>query len=60
MKLKLIYWKASTLILSWAILGVSLMLMRRYQIDPPTFGNICIASAGFMIATIALLKPFWK
>ncbi len=58
--MKLILWRCSALFLSWAVLGVSLMLMRCYQIDPPTFGNICVASAGYLAATVALLKPFWK
>ncbi len=60
--MKLIYWKASTLLLSWALLGSVLALINHNtaHIEPAEFGAICIASAGYLIAAIALLKPFWK
>jgi hypothetical protein len=55
----IIYWKASALILSWALLGVALKVINltSEHLDRATFGAIVIASAGYLIATIALLKP---
>ena len=60
--MKLISWKFSTLILSWALLGVALKVinMTTERLDRATFGAIVISSAGYLIATVALLKPFTK
>ncbi len=62
MKLRLIYWKASALVLSWALLGVVLKLINMHteHLDQATWGAICVASAAYLIGTTALLKPFTK
>lgn len=60
--MKLIYWKASTLILSWALLAVVLTLVNRNmtRIEPIDFGSVCIATAAYLLSTYNLLKPITK
>lgn len=59
--MKLIYWKASLFVLLIALLGVALNIIRiTSTMDRATFGAIVIASAGYLIAVTALLKPFTK
>ena len=59
--MKLIYWKASLFVLLIVLLGVTLNIIRvTSTMDRATFGAIVIASAGYLIATVALLKPFTK
>jgi uncharacterized membrane protein YvlD (DUF360 family) len=57
--MKIIYWKFSLLMLAWVLLGVALMVIntRVTHLEPATFGGIAIASAAYLIATTALIKP---
>ncbi len=57
--MKIIYWKASALILSWVLLGIALNLINISvtHLDRIQFATICIASAAYLIATTAILKP---
>jgi hypothetical protein len=57
-----IYWRVSLLLLSWALLGVGLMLINLSVavIDRATFGCVLIASASYLISTYAALKPLTK
>lgn len=62
MKPKFIKWKVAALLLSWALLGVGLNIIRVTitQLDRATFGAILIGVAAYLAATTALLKPLTK
>ncbi len=58
--MKLIPWKVASLLLSWMFLGVVIKVINltTTQMDRATFGAVIIASASYLAATTALLKPF--
>jgi hypothetical protein len=60
--MKIIPWKASALVLSWALLAALLKIMNLTSdhLDRATFGAVLVASAGYLIATTALLKPITR
>ena len=60
--MKLIPWKVTSLLLSWALLGVAwnVINLKTTQVDSPTFGALLIASAAYLLATTAFLKPLTK
>ena len=60
--MKLIKWKITSLLLSWVLLGVAwnVINLKTTQVDPPTFGALLIASASYLLATTAFLKPLTR
>ncbi len=60
--MKIILWRCSALIISWALLGVVLKLINLTtdHLDRATWAAICVASASYLIGTTALLKPLTR
>jgi hypothetical protein len=56
---KLIYWRACALVLSWALLAIFLMLIGRTttHLDVATWGALVIASTCYLLVTLLILKP---
>jgi hypothetical protein len=57
--MKLIYWRAGALLISWALLGIFLMLIGRTtkHLDLATWGALVIASTCYLLVTLLILKP---
>jgi hypothetical protein len=57
--MKLIPWRCSALALLWTLLGIVLHLIDRNtpHLDLATWGALLIASASYLIGTVALIKP---
>lgn len=61
--MKIIWWKASALILCWVLLAIFLTLInheldkRHIAINPVQLGAIVLSSASFMISSFALFNP---
>jgi hypothetical protein len=60
--MKIIKWRVSALILSWALLGAGLKVINLTvnTIDRATLGCLLIASASYLLATTSVLKPLIK
>jgi hypothetical protein len=60
--MKLSYWRAAALLLSWALLAIFLRLinLKSPHLDLATWGALVIASADYLIVTLLILKPFNK
>jgi hypothetical protein len=61
-EMKIIFWKASALILSWALLGFALYVIRTKitEISYAEFATLLLASASYLIGTTAMLNPITK
>jgi hypothetical protein len=56
---RIIYWRALALLLSWALLAIFLRLinLKSPHLDLATWGALVIASTCYLLVTLLILKP---